>query len=71
MNLDNLLTVSQVAKMCPSPRGGHVGNQTVRRWMNEGINGVVLKSFTFGRARVTTREDLDRFIIELNRSSGG
>lgn len=68
---EGMLTVSQVAEMCPSARGGHVTPLTVRNWMTNGVRGVKLESFRLGGVRLTTRENLEKFIEALNRSGGG
>lgn len=38
---------------------------TVRRWMNDGVNGVKLRSTRFGGKRLTTEEWCDEFIAAV------
>lgn len=72
MNNDTgYLTVSEVARKCPSPGGGHITETTVRNWMRQGVKGVVLESVRLGGTRCTKQEWLDRFFDAVTRRTSG
>ena len=65
-NSEQLITLSEAAKLCPRRRGGkstHVS--CVYRWTKNGCRGVVLESIQIGGTRCTSREALSRFFDRL------
>jgi hypothetical protein len=55
---ENLLTLSQVSDLLP----GRPQYATVRRWTNDGVDGVRLEAVVVGGRTYISREAVDRFI---------
>ena len=62
---DELLTMSQAAKICPKVDGKrpHVGS--LWRWARRGVRGVKLEHVMVGRKLCTSRAALDAFFANL------
>lgn len=58
-----LLTFDEAAKVFP----GNPHKNSLRRWADAGIDGVVLKSWRSGRVRVTSKEAIEEFILARSR----
>jgi hypothetical protein len=58
---ENLITLTQAAKLLPSNNGKRIAVSTLFRWATRGLRGVRLESRRFGRRIYTTPEALDAF----------
>lgn len=56
---EQFVTFAKAAEVLPTRP--HIN--TLRRWANKGVGGVVLESWKLGTVRVTTIEALERFLL--------
>jgi Protein of unknown function (DUF1580) len=63
---EQLLTLSQAARVRPIGRGGRpTHTSTVYRWISHGIRGTKLEAIRLGGSLYTSREALQRFADRL------
>ena len=62
---ENLLGLSEAAKLLPRINGRKVATSTLWRWCRKGLRGVRLEYLRMGRDIVTSRQALGRFFREL------
>ena len=62
---DQLLSLNEAARACPSVDGKKPHCSTLWRWMQKGVRGVRLEHVKIGRRIVTTRHSLETFFREL------
>tara|TARA_B100000686_G_scaffold252885_1_gene263703 strand:+ start:164 stop:469 length:306 start_codon:yes stop_codon:yes gene_type:complete len=70
LEVDNYLTLTEAARLFPGRRKPHT--ETVRRWINSGVQGVQLRAIHNGRWYTTSRwvrEFLDQRTAARNRNS--
>ncbi|HYE21446.1 MAG TPA: hypothetical protein VEA69_23565 [Tepidisphaeraceae bacterium] len=58
-----------VTKHLPRRGGNTIGHNTIRRWMNEGCGGTILRTVHVGVARYTCAKWLGEFLAAINRPS--
>ena len=58
---EDIISLSQAAKVMPAVDGKRVHTSTVFRWCKKGVRGVRLEYSRLGRRIVTSREALSRF----------
>lgn len=63
LNNEFVLTFYEAADKCP---GGAVRYETVKRWADSGLRGVVLDAVRRGGRRFTSLEALSRFFRDLS-----
>ncbi len=59
---EDTLSIADACKEIP----GRPSTATVWRWTKRGIYGVRLESFRSGHAIMTSRQAINRFLVELN-----
>jgi hypothetical protein len=64
---DKLICLDDVAKMLPRKGGKTVCAQTVKKWADTGIRGVVLEAVPIGASLYTTAECVEDFAEALER----
>jgi len=67
---DQLMTFAQAACLVPSRTGRAVHVSTIHRWAASGAGGVRLESVRFGGTRMTSLEAMQRFLDQLNQTTG-
>jgi hypothetical protein len=60
----NYIPLKEAAKHFP----GRPHLSTIIRWSDAGVHGVILKSIRVGRRIFTTKEAIDEFLAELNKT---
>ena len=70
LSVEKLLTFSEVASILPRRRRGRkTAVTTIYRWASRGLHGVRLETIQVGGSLCTSREALQRFFQQLDRSS--
>lgn len=59
--VERLIPLKEVPRLLPRRNGRNVHYQTVWRWTNRGVRGVVLETVRLGHIRYTSQEALQRF----------
>jgi len=70
---DKLVSLEDAAKMFPKPGGGHIHPKTVKNWITQGYQGIVLEGAQVGSKFYTTKDALRLFSQRLSerRPAGG
>lgn len=63
---DNVITLTQAAKICPKVDGKRPSTVTIWRWATKGVRGVMLEHVRVGRRIVTTEEAINTFFRDLS-----
>jgi hypothetical protein len=66
---EELLSMSQAAKVCPKIDGKRPHAGSIWRWASKGVHGVQLEHVRVGRRVCTSREALNRFFNELAQAT--
>lgn len=63
---DKLVSLEDAAKMFPKPGGGHIHPKTVKNWITQGYQGIVLEGAQVGSKFYTTKDALKTFSQRLS-----
>lgn len=66
MDSNNAIPIGKSAKYFPGKRP-HI--TTIYRWMQRGVRGVRLETFTVGMRRYTSQEAIDRFVQQTTAAA--
>jgi hypothetical protein len=68
---EELLPISEAARIFPRPGGGHANPATIQRWITEGAepDGLRLEGCRIGRRFYTSRQAISRFVARLMAAS--
>jgi len=64
-NIENLVTLSEAAKLLPKTNGKRINVSTLWRWCRKGLRGVTLEYTRVGSKIATSPEALGRFFSAL------
>jgi hypothetical protein len=63
---DKLISLEDAAKMFPKPGGGHIHPKTVKNWIVQGYQGIMLEGAQVGSKFYTTIDALRLFSRQLS-----
>jgi hypothetical protein len=63
---DKLISLEDAAKMFPKPGGGHLHSKTIKNWIIQGYQGIVLEGAQVGSKFYTTTDALRLFSRQLS-----
>jgi hypothetical protein len=63
---DKLISLEDAAKMFPKPGGGHIHPKTVKNWIIQGYQGILLEGAQVGSKYYTTTDALRTFSRQLS-----
>ncbi len=63
---DKLISLEDAAKMFPKPGGGHIHPKTVKNWIVQGYQGIMLEGAQVGSKYYTTTDALRTFSQQLS-----
>jgi hypothetical protein len=63
---DKLISLEDAAKMFPKPGGGHIHPKTVKNWITQGYQGIMLEGAQVGSKYYTTTDSLRLFSRQLS-----
>ena len=63
---EELITLGVAADELPRVNGAPIHHATVRTWARVGLHGIKLETVCVGGRRLTSREAVKRFLVDLN-----